>query len=416
MKKRLLVLILFCFTSIFAFSEIKFQDRFIELKIDLPVGISNNSFRSLDYLKEEALIDLTKIAQEIPKEGFNFKMSVNPSVRFLIDLPVGPEIGINVGANIYSSLGFSKDIFDFLGFGNEDSIDINENIDAFLDFFVYAEATLGWKFKNFGVVIAPSVFTALIHASTDNSYIKVYNDEESNFGYKLNGKAKVYSMINLNKDCFTPEFISDYNNLLKSYINWSSLGFDASVSFNLKSLRYLDVTGTFNFPIIPCTLKKETEFTCSSEYKTGLSDLLSSDDTEKAKPDFNYDFGTTKDSSYSINRPLKLNFSGIFSPHNDIMDYQFGLGVGLLHPFAKDKESMVWYFDYLFGTRIGLWNFASLNLSTERTEQIYIHKVQLSVDVRFIRFVLGAALESPSFASSFRASGIGAYANVTIGL
>ena len=88
------------------------------------VDFSNNYFNANDFLVKDLVIDLRKMAKDMPKEGFKLNMNMTPDFFLNLNLKNGVHVGLNFGVESYGNFTISKDLFDFLGYGN----DLNEKI------------------------------------------------------------------------------------------------------------------------------------------------------------------------------------------------------------------------------------------------------------------------------------------------
>lgn len=414
MKKIIFSVFVFLF-SFSCFCQENFTKRIFEFKVDSPLFLTNNSFRTLDYFKEEAVIDLTQIAKDMPDSGFELIAKYNPS--FELSFNAGVAVSLLVGFDLYSKINLSKDIFDFLGNGSEDTIDIKEDINGFLDLFAHVDTSFGWDSDKFKLKLRASAFKSIVHVTTEGSTVTAFNDEDCNFGYKLEGRGKIYSLIPLSKDVFSEEFLKNTDNYLPALFGFEGFGIDAGFELGFDFGRYFHCDASVSIPIIPSLIHNMIPATCDSEYTTNLSTLLSKDDeNSKNPPTFSYELGECQEEEYYINRPLKIYADMIFSPHNGIMDYKAGIGFTLLHPFTENPEELSFYFDYYLGTSFGAWNFLRITLSSERTDQIYIHKLQADVDIRLLRVGAGVSTSSSDFVSSFKCAGLGVFMNFAIGM
>ena len=414
MKKVCFITLIFslCFSC---FCQENFTKRFFEFKIDSPLFLTNNSFKTLDYFKEEAVFDLTQIAKDMPENGFELIAKYNPSLE--LSFNAGIAMSVMLGFDLYSKINLSRDIFDFLGNGSEDSIDIKEEVNGFLDLFAYVDASFGWDTDKFKLKLRASTFKSVVHITTEGSTITAFNDEDCNFGYKLEGRGKIYSLIPLSKDVFSLDFLQDVNNYLPALFGFEGFGLDAGLEIGFDFGRYFHCDALVSIPIIPSRIHNMIPATCDSEYTTNLSTFLSKDDEDNNKaPTFTYELGECQEEDYYINRPLKVYVDAVFSPHNGIMDYKAGLGFTLLHPFTENPEELSFYFDYYIGTSFGAWNFFRITLSSERTDQIYIHKLQTDIDIRLLKVGVGVSTSSSDFVSSFKCAGLGVFMNFAIGM
>lgn len=418
MKRTLFVLFTTLILSSAAFAERHWNDRIFEINVDAPVNISNNMFTIDELFQETVVIDFTKIADELPSSGFNAILSAKPSVGFKLDIPSGLVFGLKTGVDAYSTFSIGKSLFDFLGYGNQLNENISVDFGGYGDIFVYLQADLGWDYDKFKIVFSPSLYAALFHVTTEGSNITISNSSEGEFGYNLRGNLNIYSLIgfddslqeSLKEGNFgaVPEtFFAKINDI------WSGAGFDIQATLDYELTKYLTLSGTLKTPVVPARLTYRIPMTIESSYETSIMSLTQGS-TEA--PEVSTNFGDMDRVMYKINRPLKLNVNANFHPWNGIMEYYAGLGIGFDHPFASNPFDRGYYFDYILGTRFGLFNLLNVYLSTERTDRLFINKAMLSLNIRLVEIDVGVASESTSFIKSFQAGGLGGFANVKVGL
>ena len=103
----------FCFLSV-SFAKNFISKRFFEIQLGVPVDFSNNTMNFDEIFVKDLCIDLKKIANDVPDEGFNLIALTNP--YFGINFNFGPvHVGTNLELDVYENLSVSKDLFDFLG-------------------------------------------------------------------------------------------------------------------------------------------------------------------------------------------------------------------------------------------------------------------------------------------------------------
>ena len=93
MKKILLSLVLFTSLIGASFAESFFAHRFFEIKVDVPVNVSNNLVSLTDIFKETAIIDLPQIADNVAFNGASIKANASPSIGIKLDIPKGLIFG-----------------------------------------------------------------------------------------------------------------------------------------------------------------------------------------------------------------------------------------------------------------------------------------------------------------------------------
>ncbi|MBP5567657.1 MAG: hypothetical protein J6X54_00370 [Treponema sp.] len=409
MKRLFTVLFISAIFSLSAFAEERFfNERYFDVTIDLPVNFSNNLIGTKDVLQEKVLIDFTQIADNMGEDGFKMILDAKPKVSFGLDIPNGLVLKLNIGVDVYSTIGIGKALFDFIGYGNTINEDINIDVNGYADAFGYVGLDVGWNTKKFSLTVSPNIYYALFHLSADESKVVISNSESGEFGYDLVGNLAIhsdYQFFNA-EGKFDPEFIfqNDYIHVLKN------CGFDLTVAASYDLYRYLTLYGSARIPIYPCKINKVSDYKVTSSMHTTIMDI--------GNPQFNYEMtkSEVRDETITLNRPMKFNINGKFHPFNGVMDYYAGLGLGIEHPFASEGVKTDFYFDYFLGMRLGFWNVLNFYVSTERTDKIYSHKFKVDINLRIFELMVGVAAESSSFTGSFRGAGVGAFAQVSVGM
>ena len=124
MKKKISFVLIILMTSLL-FSKSFFGTRYFETKVDVPFNFSNNTFGLFDIFQKELVIDLTKIANEMPKNGLTSILNVSPNYGFTLNINDYFILSPKIGFDIYGSANISKSFFDFVGNGNQ----LGENLE-----------------------------------------------------------------------------------------------------------------------------------------------------------------------------------------------------------------------------------------------------------------------------------------------
>lgn len=416
--KKLSFLIVLSFFSFSLFAERAWNDRIFEINTEIPLNVTNNTIGLTDILKSTVVLDLTQMADNMPEDGFNTIISFNPSVTVRLDIPSGMYFGVKTGLDVYSNFSIGKSLFDFLGHGNTLNEDLDIGFGGYVDAFSYAQIDLGWDYDKFKIILSPSIYVAILHASTTGSNLRITNTVDGKFAYDLKGYLNLYSIVGIDDMMMDaiktgnymafPEIISNTFNDIKG-----SIGFDFEATVSYEMYRYLTLIGKVKVPVVPASLTYVVPMTLSSDFQSSVMDLAQGN---IEAPSFSYDMGTSQRTIYKINRPMKISLCGNFHPWNGVMEYDAGLGVGIEHPFADDFSETDFYIDYYLGARVGLLNMLNLYFSTERTDRLFIHKLSASLNIRALEVKVGVASESSSLANSFKAGGIGVFVNTSMGL
>lgn len=424
--KKLLVSICLCslfIGSLFAEPGDFFGHRLFELKVDVPVDVSNNAIGFDEIFVKDIVFDFADFCDNLPKKGFDFSAQTTPSVSMKLDFKKGLIVGVSGGVDMYSNIGVSKDLFKFLGYGNELNENISVSIDGYADLFAYAQVDAGWHFNRLSITAQPAIFGTLVHGVSNGSSVSVSNTADGRFGIDVDGKFDVYTQMTSAE--IENKSITNVNTLLN--LITPTTGFDLSGTAEYKLFDFLTLKGSARIPIVPSSLTNKYEVQYSTSYSFSLDDLSSKgeEEGEDSNPDDDDDSGSTTGFGslfddpiyvdYKINRPMKLSVTADFHPFGNFINYCGGIGIGFKHPFSVIPEERGVYLDYLLSARFSLFNVLSVTVSTERTDEIYKHKALLAMNFRFIELDAGLALESASLVNSFKGNGIGAFVTAYIG-
>ena len=435
MKKLALSFILFITLIGTSFAENIFAHRFFEIKVDVPVAVSNNLISLQDIFQETAVIDLTQIADNVASKGAAIKAGASPSVGIKLDIPRGLIFGLSVGVDADVGVGLSKDIFEFLGKGNESMIKENEfefNMTAsntYADLFATANITGGWNGKKSKVEVTGTAFSSIAHFDASNTGATVYMKEDPNTaGFEAKIDAKGYTIASM-------EDIQDTTKLVNSIKG--NLGFDVSGLYQLDMFRFLTVGAKARIPIVPSKLNVGYTVNYEMKQEFSLDSLLGKEEettSESEVPKQEEDEETTDTASflgeptllttpYSIHRPMKIGVSADFHPFGSLLTTSGYLGLGFRHPFASvinkattgGLDETEFYVDYSVAGRLSLWNIISLSLSHSHMDEIYKNELALQLNIRLVEVDAGVSFQSPNFTKSFTGAGVGAFVTVCVG-
>lgn len=423
MKRLLSLFITSLFLISFCFGQSEyFSKRFIEIKTDIPIQISNNYFTFSDILRTKdrsVVVDLKDMAKSLPKSGLDFRFYTSPNVALNVNARIF-AVGINPGLEISSNFRIGKEFFDFLGNGNELYEDIKVDGGANLDIFAYLKIPFAIKIKKINCVFAPSIFVPLLHGTTNDISATIKNTTDSSF--KINAKvdASLYSMFALSgmigeDGNISSEFMdsTSFSFLLSESFRNTNFGFDLSGSLGWDFKDNLTFIANYRIPICPGKLNYETNYKCSFDYEVDASTITGEQETEY---EFTDEYTDSKECKYYINRPLKLNVSADFKPfHNEYFILSGMVGCGVMHPFAKNKEEIKFYPEYSLGLKASLASVVTAKLQTAYLEQVFVNQVSLGLNVHVIEFDFGISTQSSKFVSALKGSGLGAFVTFQVG-
>lgn len=423
MKKFILSLSFIALITSFSFAKQNrvWSDRVFDINFGASALCSNNILGLNDLSTQVLVIDFTKIADKMKRNGQDANISASTELQagLRLDIPNGLTVGLTSGIQFYQSLNIGKELFYFLGYGNTLNQDIDIAINGFADVFVYNQVDFGWDFKKCKILVSPSIYSAFLHATTEGSHLTTRNTNDGKFAYELEGIASLYTSFEPS-DYMFHDFIlynmefgfeasSDY--LRKLYLN-SGLDVEANVEYFLN--KDISLLGSVKMPFVPSKLSYKTQMKVTSQWETTIIDAAQGNMTT---PEIEYEnLSEASRVTYRLNRPLKIGVGADFHPWNNLMSYYGTLGLCVEHPFAPSWDDVDFYIDYLFGLRISILNALNLNVSTQRIDKVFCQKMAVGVNLRLIEVNVGLASASTDFVSSFSQSGLNAFFDFHLGL
>ena len=387
-----------------------FTNRFFEYKICIPADVSNNSFAISDFLQKNVVIDLKKLADDVPSSGFGVIVATNPNMQ--VNLKAGPVfVGIESGFDVYSKLGISKSLFELIGYGNEDKDNVDIEGNFFFDSFQYNQVNVGIKFKRFSINVTPGLFFPIATTGGNKISASFSNDKENgSISFKANALVDTYAITDIQK------IIKGGNNgdIIGEFK--FSAGFDVGGGFSMPLSNRLTVSATARLPLVPGTLHSKQSIKYDVNYSVNIMDLGtgSGKGIKDATPNFDVNFGAAEATEYKVRRPMfimgYLDFYPLFG--TNLLSLRAGIGVGVRHPFAADA---IGYFNYYTGATVNLIDVLKVTASMSYMDRIFKNQIELAINARIIEFDIGASLQSANFLKSWQGAGFGAYVNFAMG-
>lgn len=404
-----------------------FSNRFIELKAEVPFQVSNNYFTFNDFLGTEdgtVVIDLKKIANTLPDSGLDFRFYTSPNVALNLNARVF-AIGFNPGVEFSSNVRIGKDFFDFLGNGNELYEDIKVDGEGNFDVFAYFKVPVAMKINKLNLMVAPSIFIPLAHGTTNNISATVENTTDSTLKVNANVDASLYSIVAMSDMIgedgeFAPDSIvldtTSYSYFLYESFRNSNFGFDLSGSLGFDFSDNFTLTTNYRIPIYPGKLNYKTNYKCSFDYEIDSSTLEEGNEENEQAYDFQQEYTDSEECKYYINRPLKLNVSADLKPfHNEYFVLSGMVGCGVVHPFSSNLDEVEFYPEYSLGLKASLASVLTARLQTGYLEHVFVNQLTLGVNIHLIELNLGISTQSSRFVSALKGSGLGVFANLSVG-
>lgn len=411
MRKIILVCLMF-FTTSFAFSKSFFDSRIFEVKVNAPVNISNNTFNIFEFLKKEVVIDLRKIADEMPQNGFNLSLLATPNAAVTLNFGEHVKVGPRMGVEASGAVNVSKSFFDFLGYGNKPNEDIKVDADMSFDVFAYTGFLIGIKFKKLKIGLEPQLFFPIVSGSANDLSLAVMN-QNGKFHIKGSGGGVLYENLPL----FDNDEDVDTDEILNSFTNGRGIDLGGYVGYDIS--KALSFTVNYKIPIMPGKYfaKRNANLNIDAEIsaeKNETEEGSESEGVEDSALDFSdaFTFGERTSVVKEIHRPLKLNLGIDYALVNNFIYVNGLIGIGVRHPFMDDAQV---YPEYAAGIKLTLAGFVSLQVSTDYFDQVFSHTLAASMSLRFVQVDAGVKFSSTDFIKSFSGSGIGAFATVYVG-
>ena len=434
MKKIAIVfalLISFVGTS---FAKNPFAHRFFEVRVDVPVEVSNNLVSLKEVMQESVVIDLSEIAERVAFKGAAIKAFAAPTFSLNLDIPRGLILGLSVGVEGDASVGLSKDLFEFLGNGNVGMGDdfVVQTSNTYADIFATATVKGGWNFKKSKIEFEGTAFSTLAHFDASQTSARVFM-KDNKVGVQANLEAKGYSNCDLAN-------ISDVQGILSSI--GDGIGFDVGAKYQRELFKFLTVGAQARIPIVPSRLNTGYNVTYTYDKYLGFDEFvgMGGDDGDDGSSSEVPQYQEGEDDEdltglaailgkpikletpYAIHRPLKFGISADFHPFGTLLSTTGYVGVGFRHPFAsainKDnggRDETQFYFDYSIGGRLSLWNILSFSLSHSYMDEVFKNQFTVELNIRLLEVDAGVSFQSTNFAQSFTGAGVGAFVTLCVG-
>ena len=382
-----------------------FSGRFFEIKVGTGLGLSNNLIAGNDIFQKDLVIDLKKLADECPDGGMNLIANATPGVE--VNLNISKlHIGLSAGAELYGKFNIGKDLFDFAGYGNKVGETIDLSFTAETDMFSYSQLDVGWDVKKFKLHVKPAVFVPILSTRGNGGTVSVTNGADGSIHAAVDVNTDVYSPIDLEHAQSYFNQITSSGNILNSPL-FAGYGFDLGAYLALPFSKSLSLDFDVRIPLAPGHIYKKSTITSHYSYDAKFSEISKGESVQE-----NPTFTGYQDADLTIHRPLKFNVYLDKNLLGTLFNAHAGGGFGIRHPFADDAQ---FYPEYYVGLTLSLIDLFKLGVSTQYTDQVFIHQLGTTFSLRFVQVDLGVSTQSSNFKKSFEGAGVGAYAYMTVG-
>ena len=238
----------------FVRDRIDMPHRTFEMGMKFNLGVNNSYLNASDLLVKNLVIDVNKIADDMPDNGLMFNLLFGYNAFSNLNLKNGVHVGFNAGLDMNGNFGLGKEIFEFLAKGNSLGQSIKVTGDAYADAFVHTDVTVGLTILNgYHLEITPSLFRPVAHVVTERAAGDLKNSTDGKVYLDAKAKLNIYTFLDVNeaKENFTPDLIL---NQIKN--GW---GFDITSSLDKQLMKSLCLQAYSRIPIVPGRLNYKTE-------------------------------------------------------------------------------------------------------------------------------------------------------------
>lgn len=404
MKKTILVLaVLACAVSSMYAELNESPRRKIEFSLEGQAAVSNNYFTTGEFLVKNVVVNLRKIADNMPSSGWSLDAAVDAKTAVNINLSEKNRFSFFMDVDGTGSGNIEKELFELIGYGN----DLDKTYDitgkAFAD--VFWETGFSWR-RKFGdklaITFTPAVYSPLVFMKASDTSVTIRANSAGSMTAEADAKLNIYSAF--------PHDISSGDNYFSYLAN--AAGFDMSVSGEYPLYDRLDVGGYIHIPVIPGRTKYLSTSTAYANYVVNnvLSDIRKNNDL------LTHDSGT-KDWEYSeetknINRPLRIGAQAAYRPFGSWLTLSPMLGYECRYPFMSEAVSSV---EYNLAASVLFKNILGAHLSTGLINQVFIQEFGTMLNMRVFELDTSFSLQGRSFVNCFRGSGFGAKIGLKFG-
>lgn len=377
-----------------------FWDRYFEIGFDTNVGISNNYFHISDFLKEEIIINMDEINDNIGNRGLGFNLNLDANLFLNINTSIF-KASFFTDIESKMNLALEKGLIDFLANGNK--LDQEFDVGAGIGVSVYEENSFSLEIpiKKVKIKAVPSYYIPIFYIPYTPATITSVITNDGMISAKGNTTASIYSALPLdNLGEFTTSMITDM---------FAHGGFDISVYGEYKLLKNLEV-GAFltHVPIVPSNLSCTNKYTATLDFTIeGVLSQLSENGTVDTS-NFNYDLSdniATEEDSIKLIRPIKVGFNANWKVFNS--------NIFILSPMIQFKfadftlKNLVGFgFDYSIKVKSHLGPFVPA-FTTSYIDSVFAQQLDIALNLRIIEIDFMISTQSANFARSFAGSGLG---------
>lgn len=420
MKKILKTSIIFSLLSVFAFSSAHAEvgdgdllskpKRIFEFGVDSNTVFANSSFGLQDFLKKNLVIDLQKIAKDMPKDGFSLGFHNKETVFANLNVSSRFRFGIFTEVEANSHFNISKDLFDLLADGLR--VGESKTVDAtgYADVFFNMGASFQTIINNYGVKITPTYFVPLVYVPKTKASASITTTENGLIKGEAEANVDIYTAVNMH------DFMEDKKTIDNLDLNASRIlsngGFDLSLELERNWFHNFNAGLYTRIPVLPGKLNyKMSTRVWANFYEANVLGYL--DKTESHTSDHGHDDFTYSEETHKAYRPLRLGLNATYMPFGNWLKIQPQVGFAVRNPYSSDS---IFYMEYALDLRLSLlWRIFNFNVGTAYQNQVFQHRAGFSLNFRAVEILAQASLCGTNLPASFKRDGYGAFVGVRMG-
>lgn len=403
--KKLVTTCLVLLATTLASADLYQQNRWIEFGLSGMAGASNSYFSITDVLKTHVVIDLRKIAEEMPQNGWNLDAVIDARAFFNLNFGRHFRLGFFSGVEGSGNVHFSNDLFALLGKGYNVGESKDFKIQSNGDIFAVTGFSFATRLYDFGITVTPAYVVPIVHIAEAMATVSFTNHANGYTRVEARAPVDIYTIIDMgdNDDGSTSEQISTAVR---------NGGFDLSLAVERQVLRTLDVGMSVRIPIVPGHLHYRMETNMYARF-TESNMLGFLEGTEEQSYEHGVDDVVYSCASVKVHRPFRLGTEAAWRPFGKWMVFRQELALVVRNPYTSDSHV---YPEYSLSAECSLFNIFTLNTATAYRNCVFEQSLGFMINARLLEIDMGAAFRSADFANSFNYTGAGVFVAVKVGV
>lgn len=408
-----------------AVAEIHPQKRYVEVGVDLSLAAMQNACTITDIMVKDLVIDLTKLAQDLPDYGFAANVGANAKTYFNMDFN---KWGFGVFAQVSGNfnLGLSKDIFTFLGEGIQVGEEVVTSVNMGLESYAEVGVPVKAKVGKLTIRATPSVYVPLVYVPQPNATITVSNNYDGSITAVASADFAMYSVVDLSS-AFAGGSFSGVDGILdelkgidiqSTLLNKGGIDLNATVEYAFS--KGFDLGVYAHVPLKPATLDYKTSGNVSFTASVNpiLNNLIDGGELSYSFDGPTFSGIQCSTVNYAVNRPFRLGAEVAWRPFKgkDWFILTGSAGVAATNPFGEDFDwSKSLYPEYSVSADLTLAYVFGFNATSSYLNHMFTQSFGVKLNLRLVELDVSVASSSADFLKSWMLAGATAYAGIKVG-